>query len=230
MSRTYHKSRWPIGFFGLLLMPVILMWQIWQCPQARVVTTMEVNLPPAEFWEIWKANYPAVQLPGQGRWATFEFSPDERANSWRYEQLRLRVRDYFASRDTTTGIHIHIDRGARYGMFVQIVDMLNQENITFYSIEGSDLWLPKFHPFPNDATGQELVSICGGVIRVPQTLWSEYRDFISYNFRFLQDARVLGTLYFLAGAVVAMSSLDIYRIINANRRRVLKRRLPGVST
>jgi hypothetical protein len=178
-----------------------------------------------------QSNLPAEQFPGEGRWSFFEFAGNDTIDSVTYNHLRSEVRAFLSSRDTTKGIHIRLSRRTTYGTFVRILDMLNEHLITRYSVEGPDLWLPKFLPVRRQLASDDTVFICAGVVDVGSPFSWRHKWFLaSRQFAFLQERPALQVFAVSVVAVLLMCGFDIYRINRQNQSRLNIRRLTSGST
>jgi hypothetical protein len=122
----------------------LFFYHIAKSPVIYPKGTLEVNLPPPDFWNWVKKQGFDIDVPPKGKWKQFEFGANDVDNVPVFTRLHKEIQNFISLRDTLHGTHIRLDRKMPYYRFIKILDMLQIENVARYSVVGSDIWVPRF--------------------------------------------------------------------------------------
>jgi hypothetical protein len=150
ISRKHrHKLFWPIGLLILAVIPLCFFRHAATNQDFREKYTMEINLHPfLECIGNMKKDKSDLDIPPYGNWKRYDFTEDESSNSLKFIDLRQEIKHFKARRDTVKGIQITLSRSMPYDRFVKIIDMLNLEDVTRFSISNSAVWVHKYSRQP----------------------------------------------------------------------------------
>jgi len=214
--RKYRRKLfWPAGLIILALVPLGFFRYIATDPRFHQKYVMEIILPPfGDDFKWIKDREPEFDIPQKGMWTKYEFSEDESYNSLLLVLLRQEIRRFMIRRDTIQGIQISLNRQMPYDRFVRIIDMLDLENVTRFTIFGSSVWVHKFYRHPITEPDYSHLFICGGVhtVSMPESAWTQRinQRYIEYR-NYLSEA-IISLPYSVISIWLLIFAFNIFRI------------------
>jgi hypothetical protein len=161
MKRYFHHNLlfWPIGLLTLAGSSLMFFVQLANNPALSRKAAIEVNLTPPELWDWAKKYDPQFDIPPKGKWEQYTFSGDDLQNDVEFLRLAQRIKQFVAQEDTTSGLHIYLDRDAPYARFVHTLDLIIGEGIYRYSVRNSDVWIHRYKPHPHPTRAEPNIPI-----------------------------------------------------------------------
>jgi hypothetical protein len=141
LRKHKRKHFFPIGILSLVFFPLICFYAI-DMKLRYDPHTMEINLPPRDLYGYLNERYEkSYNLSNRNNFTYFQFTGDEFVDSIKLLFFRDNIRAFAFRMGTANGVHVNFQRQAHYKTFVRVIDLLNVENITRFSIEGADVWI-----------------------------------------------------------------------------------------
>jgi biopolymer transport protein ExbD len=139
-----RKLFWPVGILSLAILPILLVGYVSSVPGIYRTSGIEINLPPSDLWGWVERERFDIDIPPDGKWQQFQFGASEIDNTPIVKHLQENIRKFMTSHDTIQGIHILLDRKTSYNIFIKVLDILQQEKVSRYSLVGAEIWIPRF--------------------------------------------------------------------------------------
>jgi hypothetical protein len=147
-SKSTYKFYSPIGIISLVL--GILIWYV-VLVDFGVKKKNEYILHVVMFdpTDTLTEGYPEIKSLGcfgnelikKLQFTEFELTANDSANKVKLDQAQNQIRSLVQSKDTTKGIHFHLQDGTTFNDFIQVINICKKEKIAVFLPYQKDIWV-----------------------------------------------------------------------------------------
>lgn len=157
--RTQPKRRlyYPAGLISLVLLPALCIGYLFLNHVFDKFVVFEVNWwNPQEYGQYVPDNFVKEANPDK-HFYDVNLTGDNQADKVKLKHAQKAIHELVQSQDTSTIVHFHFSKTARYWTFVEALDICQIEKAMFYIPYKNDLWVLNPEPASTKEKKEQMV-------------------------------------------------------------------------